>query len=492
MLVTFQAPEDFQVKGLMVTVFDPASMMANNQPKFYSTPFKEKEKKPDLNQPTIDEIAVTSLQRHSGYGTLRITGSGFGDYERPPITGERELLCLLKRPSDPRISDEQTDRIHLPEVDKKNPNYTARKIGELPLNQLPPSGDELCQTALTKQPDQAVWRKAIEERVNVMLTPRNPDFRIERTQVTYIDDHVIDVYFEFSRWDNYSTPLRLDNATVTINKGAVSAASTSDETSKYAAVVSSPQTFVVRNQVGLPRDKNLEYRYTILSQKDAGYLFGDGIAENFYVIELAVVNNAQKKMAIPLGSIQAEVAWLYGQPKKGGAYFYEEGPATLPALPLGAVSGYFDAYQKSKGKWAKIFNVLDGVATLSATMVPVIRELERPGLILTTGVIPGMRKAIGDLSGEQIARLTSLSWEGVEEIPASGSKTKFIYVPRAEQLFGDFKGRRSDGTSYVSRKKVIDLTALEVVGFEVTESQKKAGTEKESGATGGEKETPKP
>jgi hypothetical protein len=118
-------------------------------------------------------------------------------------------------------------------------------------------------------------------------------------------------------------------------------------------------------------------------------------------------------------------------------------------------------------------------------MVPVIKELERPGLILTTGVIPGLKKAIGDLSSEQIARLTNLSWENVEEIPAGGSQSKFIYIPRAEQLFGDFKRYGNDGTDYISRKKVIDLTALEVAGFEVVDSEKKQATETGSSSANG-------
>ncbi|HKP37355.1 MAG TPA: hypothetical protein VJT71_10885 [Pyrinomonadaceae bacterium] len=467
MLVTYLAPEKFEPKGVIVTVFDPASTLANNQPKFFSTPFKEKPPKEDPNQPKISEVAVTSMQRRSGYGTLRISGSGFGDYERAPINGERELLCCVNRPSNPNISDEQGDRRE---------------------DNLAPADTEVCRMASRSQCDaMADWRQRIEERVNVTLAPRNVDYRIERTQVMYIDDKVIDVYFEFSRWDQYSVPMRLQDVTVTFNKGAVRQAATSDTDAKYTAVLASPQTFIATSHIGAPSDKNIEYRYTILNQKDAGILFGKGVGENFFVIQLSVVNNGKKKMMVPLGSIQAEAAWLYGWPnnKKNPTYFYEEGPATLPPVPLGAVSGYFDAHQKSTGRWAKVFNVLDGVATLGAQMVPIIKELERPTLILTTGVVPGLKKAIGDLSSEQIARLTNMSWENIEEIPAGGSQTKFIYIPRAEQLFGDFKRYNDDGTNFLVRKKVIDIAGLEVSGFEVVESEKKQATENPSGTANG-------
>jgi len=460
MLVTFLAPEKFDVKGVVVTVFDPTSTLGNNQPIAFSTPFKEKPQKEDPNQPKIEDISVLSMQRHSGYGTVRIKGSGFGDYERPPITGEKELLCCLNRPSNPNIADEQEDR--------KSDKLVVKDT-------------EVCSLANKGKCDEmADWRRRIEERVNITLLPRNTDFRIERTQIMYVDDKVIDVYFEFSRFNYLSVPLRLENATVTVYKGAVKGTSTSDAAATFTAVLSGPQTFVATKEIGPPRDKNLEYRYAVLNQQDALKLFGEGVGKNFFVIELTVVNNAKKKMAVPLGSIQDETVWAYGDPENGE--FLDEGPPTLPPLPLGAVSGYFDAYQKSKGKWAKVFNVLDGVTTLSAAMVPVIKEVGRAGLILSGGGIPALRKAIGDLSSEQLQRLTAMSWENVEEIVPGGSQSKFIYIPRAAQLFGEpLKHKKKDEyVIYRTRREVINITGLEVAGFEVTESEKKTATEQET------------
>jgi hypothetical protein len=489
MLVTYLASEKFVPKGVIVTVFDPASTLANSQPKYFSTPFKEKPPKEDPNQPKITEIAITSMQRRSGYGTMRITGSGFGDYERSPVTGERELLCCLNRTQNPEIADEQGDRKESWAERKTQKDPTLRP-GEVSAGNLILKDKEVCRDITCKCEAMAEWRRRIEERVNITLTPRNADYRIERTQIMYIDDKSINVYFEFSRWDQYSTPMRLEGVTLTVNKGAVRETSTATSAGdfKYSAVLASPLTFEVASRIGPPRDKNLEYHYTTLSPKDANTLFGQGVGENFYVIELAVVNNGQKKVAVPLGAIEAEVAWQYGPGK--GNLFYEEGPATLPAIPLGAVSGYFDAYQKTKGKWAKVFNILDGISTLSTAMFPVIRELKTPTLILNTGVVPGLRKSIGDLSSEQLSRLTSMSWEGVEEIVPGGSKTKFIYIPRAEQLFGEAQRTNPNGNAYSSKKRVIDLTDLVVVGFEVPATEMKQATEKEPVIANGNGEKP--
>ena len=481
MLVTFLAAEKFEVKGVVVTVFDPDSLLADRQPRAFSTPFKEKEPKATPNQPKINDIQVLSMQRHSGYGLVRISGDGFGDYERPPITGEKELLCCLNRSRNPDISDEQEDRRTVSETEKKR--REARNPPSSQDEAFNQNDIEVCQLAKPECGNMAAWRRRIEDRVNVTLMPRNPDFRIERTQVVYIDDKIIDVYFEFSRWDNYSVPLRLENATVTINKGAVKDSRTTDEAGAIAAVLSSPQTFVATKDVGASRDKNLEYKYVVLNQKDASQLFGSGVGDNFFAIELTVINNGKKKVAVPLGSIQAEASWYYGYGKDND--FYDEGPSTLPSLPLAAVAGYFDAYQKTKGRRAKLFNFLEGLGTLAATMVPIIHEVQRPGSILVSGFVPALKKSLGDLSSEQLQRLTSMSWENVEEIVPGGSKSKFVYIPRADQLFGNADRRAEKGHIVRTRKHVINLVGVEVAGFEVTESEKKLATEqpKEASAT---------
>lgn len=462
MLVTFLAPEKFEVKGLVVTVFDPNSMMGSNRPVAYSTPFKEKPAKADPNQHAITNVEVLSLQRRSGFGRLKIEGSGFGDYERPPFPGEMELLCCLKRPADADKTPEREDEAG--------------------------TTSEVCRLTAAASQCQAMrnWRDRIEERVNLIITPRNPDLRVERTEILYIDDKTIDVYFEFSHFAGHSQPFRLANVTVTVNKGAVQATQISDTNDKkevVSAVLSGPKTYVARGDVGPPRDKNLEYRYALIDDKDARRLFGRGVGTNFYVIELSVVNNGKKKVAIPLGSIQAEAEWSSGFTSNENIY-YDEGPPTLPALPLGAVSGYFDAFQKAEGWRARTFNILGGVSVLANSLIPVFgRNIERPNSILSTGFIPGLQRAVGDLSSEQLQRLTTMSWENVEEVPPGGSKTKFIYIPRADFDFGEkkvsakFKAlTRRESDELRIKRRIVSITGLEVSGFEVIETEQRLAT----------------
>lgn len=458
MMVTFLAPEKFDVKAVALTVFDPNSRLGSTEPIAFSTPFKEKAPKADPNQPTISNIEILSLQRRSGFGRLKIEGSGFAEYERPPFTGEKELLCCIYRTRNPEISTEQDLRF---KVDRENKS----KITSIDPEVCVGFDKNECQTMRD-------WRERIEERVEVLLVPRNPDLRIERTQVMYIDDKVIDVYFEFTHYSGFSEPFRLASAVVTVNKGAVVAAHGETEDASISAVLTGPKTYIASKEIGPPRDKNLEYRYHILDQKDAARMFGPGVGQNFYVIELVVVNNGKKKVAVPLGMIQAEIEWLYGL-SKDTKEFFEDGPPTLPPLPLGSVSSYFDAFQKTEGKWAKVFNIMDGVTILGASLVPVFgRNIERPVAIFSGGLIPGLKKAVGDLSSQQLQNLTTMSWEGIEEVLPGGSKQKYVYIPRADQVFGNAKA--PDGQRV--RKQIINIRGLEVSGFEILESEQKVAT----------------
>jgi hypothetical protein len=113
-------------------------------------------------------------------------------------------------------------------------------------------------------------------------------------------------------------------------------------------------------------------------------LLGDGVADNFFVIEVAVVNDGAKKVAIPLAGMQAEVEWLYGgvskpapasgsdlMPEsgfKGG--FFVEGPPTLAPIPMATVSAYFGASKKNNERRVKTFNILEGMTTLITSIVP--------------------------------------------------------------------------------------------------------------------------
>ncbi|HJQ68529.1 MAG TPA: hypothetical protein VKA70_06140 [Blastocatellia bacterium] len=444
LLIDFLAPEKFEVKGVVVTVYDRGGL-DNRTMIAIAKPFKEKPAKADPNQPTISSTEILFLQRSKGTGRLKIEGSGFGQYAAPPISGDDFLRKCIRRTNITPI-----------EADPFSVDCSAENV--------------------------RLWRAMIDDRINLVVVPRNTDLRVGRTEILSIDDKMIDVYFEFSSVDGYSRPFRPLRTSLTIRKPGLKTVQTIKEGGSIATV-SGPETYLATKEIGPKRDDTLQYRFQILDNESAKSLFGPGVAANFYVIQLAIVNTGTKKVAIPLSAIQAEIDWAHGgsgsnSTQAGNGTEYLEGPPTISPIPLAAVSGYFDAYNKVKGVKAKFFNWLDAVATLGAAVV-LQDKWVGPGwkdghVVFTGGVIPALRRGLGDLSSQQLQNLTGLSWESVEEVPPSGgSVNKFIYLPRGEQLYTISVGLGQPNV----RKGIKNLLGLEVTGFEVIEAEPKQATQ---------------
>ena len=72
--------------------------------------------------------------------------------------------------------------------------------------------------------------------------------------------------------------------------------------------------------------------------------------------------------------------------------------------------------------------------------------------------------------GQQLQNLTALSWQGVEVVAGKGgSLEKFVFIQRGDQLFSQGFGERL-------RKTIKNIEGMEVVGFEVQESEAKRAT----------------
>jgi hypothetical protein len=462
-LITFTAAEGFKVQDVLVAVFD------SNSSREPGAPVRRAAGKQPEKELKITRVDILSLQRRDGFGRLKIEGEGFGDsYGSPPDTSDLELIC-----------DPANRASHVDERDDTNKALRAAdyKDPKKPKNTdtSGPNTSSLCTTRSFAE--NQTWRKTVEKDVHVLLVPRNPDLRVERTLIMSANDKMIDVYFEFSHWQDYSEPFRLERVSVSVTKPDASSASPAAASGPGLAPPTSATptpkytTQLASLPIGPQRDANLEYRYTVLDPNDASELFGYGVGKNFYVLQLSVVNNSDKKLMVPLSSIQAEVEWSYDAE---GNPVYDEGSTTLSPLKLAAITSYFDTYQKTKGKKAKVFNILDGVSTLAAALVPVFgKGLERGNSILNGGLIPGLHKAWGDLSSQQLQNLTAMSWDSIEEIPAHGSKEKYVFIQRGDQVFGTVG---SDGEQI--RKRIKSLQGLDVSGFIVKDSESTSASPK--------------
>jgi hypothetical protein len=431
-VVDFLAPEKFEVQDVIVTVYD-SSDLDKRQPIAIAQPFKEKKPQVDPNQPSISKIDLLSLQRDRGAGRLKIEGSGFGSYRRPPMAAE-DFLAIYGTP--------------------RNPSTQAVPA------------------------EWSNWQRQINDQVRVALVPRNPSLRVGRSQILYIDDKLIDLYFEFTYQGGYSQPFRLASATVTTTKAGTKSLQVL-KGDGVVATVEGPETYIVSKDIGARMDDTLSYQYTVLDREQASNLFGGGIADNFYVVKLSVINRGEKKVAIPLAAIQAEIEWADGQYTQGrqqvaggtGQIEYLEGPDTQTPIPLEDVSGFFDAYNKTKGRKARLFNTLAGVTTLGAALIPFVGPGFRDAhVVFTGGLIPGLRQGLGDLSSQQLQNLTARTWESVEVLSSGGgSVSKYVFIQRGEQFF-------SGSVKPNVQKAIMNIRGMEVTGFEVTESAPKQAT----------------
>jgi hypothetical protein len=531
--VQFFAAADYVPTSAVVTVYDGSDLDSRK-----ATAIGTAKKAPqDPNQPKVDHTEIVFVNRSHGVGRIRIFGEGFGDYAPPPYQVDDYLWNCLEE-----FHIRATDR-YLLSTEREEFDEFAKRIeacrqmlsgkyvdgiedkisaGECALGEKPKDPTKMCpegsqlktknneiehddepelkkQFELTKTSpgsfvannDWTTWAEKVRKAVNVSLRSRNPDIQVERAEIININDKIIDVYFEFTRYRGFSFPLRLESSEITIKKTVQKTTQTVKD-DKFTATVSGPkqETYAVKYDIEPKRDPNLIYKYTILNNDEANRRLGRGIAENFYVVQLSVVSTAKKKVTIPLASIQAEIEWIRGRGetsntlkrmlgRKKTIVSFIDGPPTLAPIPLAAVSSDFEAYQKAKGLRAKLFNAMDAATTVATALVPFTGPAVKDGeVFFSGGFIPGVKKAVGDLSSQQLQNLTSQSWENSETIPAGGgSIEKLIYIQKGSQQFNGDKETKAVGVPGSQVSQVASIMGIEVTGYEVTDNQAKTATQ---------------
>lgn len=559
----FWGPDKYQVKDVGVTVYDSsnpqliaassdigvpgeggeAALKDRGKVKSAALAASVEKEAGEGEGPKITSTAVVFLQRAYGIGRLKIEGKGFGDYKAPPVSAEDYLICF-----EPLARQALLRAL----VESDHPGWEKQQKFE----------DQRCDLLGKTAKDWQDWRaRQVEPLVKVALVPKNTDLRIEQTKILYIDDKLIDVYFEFNRFFRNSEPLRLAATTVTVKKPSKQAPGQQKQTPKQAGAgktasaghaeganvvnavlgaggeakskeeakkpdtketlceLSPCTTYIATSEVGAA--PGLEYTYNVLDNASAQMLFGKGVAGNFYAILLSVTNNGDKKVTVPLSSIRAEIEWAYGpgDPKSGksdkdktsdrkdgsqspapavgtdapayvtptapGAaaqvgiptspsamrFYYEEGPVTLAPLSLQTVTAFFDGDEKVNGVKAKLFNYFDGAAIFGLSLSPFFGKGFRDAHgVFTGGVVPGLKRGLGDLSGQQLQNLTGMSWQDIEVVGAKGgSVVKYVFIQRGDSSF-------SPGFNESVKKNIKNIQGMEVKGIEVVEGETKLAT----------------
>ena len=374
--------------------------------KTYDVP---KGENPFSDEPKITDIEVLQLDRNLGTGRIKIDGANFGS--------DKDKISVEIVPYDPSL-----------------PAFGP----------VPPADKDKAGNKLVDPNGQPYY----------ICPGTNTEQQTKAPQILTAQDDIVVVEFSFACQAGYSKPFRIARVLLTVTKGTVP-----DKTSPEKSTAGKqPQSMTASFEAVPGRDKNLRYRSTILSEAQASSRFGGGVAKNFYVVQLSIVNKGKDKVQIPLAGIQAEVEWYVGTVKsKNQSIYYREGPPTVAPVPLAGAVSYFSAYQKATGPRARFFNTLQGVTTIGSA----VQLFFGPGFAQAVGIAGGgLRQGLGqiwqDMSSEQLANLTAQSFESLESISANGgSLEKVIFIQKTPEKLASIPG-----TAF---GRLID----NVIGFEI-------------------------
>ena len=157
--------------------------------------------------------------------------------------------------------------------------------------------------------------------------------------------------------------------------------------------------------------------FNVVPNDQAKDKYGNGIAANFYVVQLSILNGCSSAVTVPLAGIKI-------LPKTVGP--------SNPIAPasLDHVTSLYSSDRKLTGTRAIFFNILQAAATVGSAIQPFFGPGFAQGVaIWGGGFTQGWQTVFRDMSAEQLQNLTSQSLGSNEKIAANGPLQKFIFVP---------------------------------------------------------------
>src|SRR5579863_509713 len=185
-----------------------------------------------------------------------------------------------------------------------------------------------------------------------------------------------------------------------------------------------PITFAVPAATCSPND--IVSQYQIAPDSLAKDTFGNGLAKNFYVIQLSIINKCQSKVVIPIAGIRITPQWQTGNA-------YVTGPITTSPYGLDHVMAAYNTDRTSTGSRALMLNFMQAAATIGSA----VQTFLAPGFTQGVAIFGGsFRNAVlevsKDLSPQQLKSLASETFQTAEVIgtTANPGVQKFIFVPK--------------------------------------------------------------
>lgn len=207
--------------------------------------------------------------------------------------------------------------------------------------------------------------------------------------------------------------------------------------------------------------KNVKSTFFVINQSQANDKYGRGVAANFHVIQVSIVNECAVPVIVPLAGIKllpkptgnaGKASSKKSAGKKDGVGNDKTGetdsaddsagaatasPSLYVPLSLDHVTSIYSMDRALTGARAIYFNVLLGLVTLGGAVEPFFgksfgRTWAQGVSVAGGGFTEASKDIFKDMSAEQLQNITSQSFGSTEQLgPQGGSLQKFIFVPNS-------------------------------------------------------------
>jgi hypothetical protein len=200
---------------------------------------------------------------------------------------------------------------------------------------------------------------------------------------------------------------------------------------------------------------NVSSEYAFVSQDQVKNKYGNGVAKNFHVIQLSIVNQCPVSIIVPLAGIRivpqitvAATGQTTALTKGGGVENTPASPSgelgtgtpmvksaipssTIVPYSLDHVTSVYSTDRKLTGRRAIFFNSLQAVATLGSAIEPFFGHGFTQAVSIWGGGFTNAAQTIfKDMSPEQLQNIASQSFGSAEQLGPGGSLSKFLFIPR--------------------------------------------------------------
>ena len=161
--------------------------------------------------------------------------------------------------------------------------------------------------------------------------------------------------------------------------------------------------------------------------------YGAGVASNFRVIQLSVLNQCPLPVTIPLAGIELFATKLCGTTVKGVAPVISKSAISPSALDY--ITPFYNEDKQVMGRRALFFNSLSAAVTVGSVIQPFLPIGFTQGVAIAGGSFTTAAQHLyRDMSAQQLQALTGEAFGNAEQLAArNGSLRKYLFIPMVIQ-----------------------------------------------------------